>query len=140
MQFYNTTIVYLINSHAPLCEKEMRLRPNSAWYSDAIRKAKREKRRRERAWRKSKLEVHRQCFREQCKLVNAMLLDAKTNFYPNKIHEIGNDQQKLFAAANTLLHFKNETNLQNGFQPSSKRRSWTFDANYMLLRHRGYRL
>ena len=73
--------------------------------------AKREKRRRERAWRKSKLEVHRQCFREQCKLVNAMLLDAKTNFYTNKIQEIGNDQKKLFAAANTLLHFKNETKL-----------------------------
>ena len=30
VQFYNTTIVDLINSHAPLCEKEMRLRPNSA--------------------------------------------------------------------------------------------------------------
>ena len=111
VQFYNTTIVDLINTHAPLCEKEMRLRSNSEWYSDAIRKAKREKRRRERAWRKSKLEVHRQCFREQCKLVNAMLLDAKTNFYTNKIQEIGNDQKKLFAAANTLLHFKNETKL-----------------------------
>ena len=43
VQFYNTTIVDLINSHAPLCEKEMRLRPNSEWYSDAIRKAKRGK-------------------------------------------------------------------------------------------------
>ena len=111
VQFYNATIHDLINTHAPLCEKEMRLRPNSAWYSDAIRKAKREKRRRERAWRKSKLEVHRQCFHEQCQLVNAMLLDAKTNFYTNKIQEIGNDQKKLFAAANTLLHFKNETKL-----------------------------
>ena len=29
----------------------------------------------------------------------------------NKIQEIGNDQKKLFAAANTLLHFKNETKL-----------------------------
>ena len=43
--------------------------------------------------------------------VNAMLLDAKTNFYTNKIQEIGNDQKKLFAAANTLLHVKNETKL-----------------------------
>ena len=88
VQFYTATIHDLINTHAPLCEKEMRLRPNSAWYSDAIRKAKREKRRRERAWRKCKLEVHRQCFHEQCQLVNAMLLDAKTNFYTNKIQEI----------------------------------------------------
>ena len=44
-------------------------------------------------------------------MVNDMLLDAKTNFYTNKIHEIGNDQNKLFAAANTLLHFKNVTKL-----------------------------
>ena len=43
VQFYNATIHDLINIHAPLCDKEMRLRPNSAWYSDAIGKAKREK-------------------------------------------------------------------------------------------------
>ena len=66
---------------------------------------------REHTWQKSKLEVHKQMFREQCKLVNDMLLHVKTTFYSEKIRAIGKDQKKLLVATNTLLNRNNNTKL-----------------------------
>ena len=97
---YDATLVTLVETHAPLLEKNVRMRPDTAWYNDDLLDAKR-RRRRERTWRKSKLEVHKQTFREQCKLLNDMLLHAKTTFYSEKIGAIGKDQKKLFNRNNS---------------------------------------
>ena len=46
---YDATLVNLVETHAPLLEKNVRMRPDTAWYND-----------------------HKQMFREQCKLLNDM--------------------------------------------------------------------
>ena len=99
----------LVETHAPLLENHVQMRPHTAWYKDDLRDAKQE--RQKHLWQKSKLEVHKQMFCEQCKLVNDMLLHAKTIFYSKKIQAIGKDQKKLFTTANTLLNRNNNTKL-----------------------------
>ena len=104
------------------------------------------KRRRERAWRKSKLEVHRQCFHEQCQLVNSMLLDVRpisTQIRFRRLEMIRRNcllQRTRFFTSKmkrSFLCMFHPSNLQNGFQASSKRGSCTFDANCLLRRHGG---
>ena len=50
-------------------------------------------------------------FREQCKLVNYLMLHTNTTFYSEKIWAIGKDQKKLLVATNTLLNRNNNTKL-----------------------------
>ena len=57
----------ILDQHAPEKEREITLRPHAPWYNDTPRVAKREKRRCERKWKKSKLEVHKQIYKEQCR-------------------------------------------------------------------------
>ena len=53
----------IVVTHAPLLVKNVRMRTYTACYNDDLR---------EHTWHKSKLEVHKQMFREQCKLVIVM--------------------------------------------------------------------
>ena len=59
---YNSTISFLLDKYAPETVKRVPDRPASAWYHSTIRDAKRARRRAERRWRKSGLEVHRQLY------------------------------------------------------------------------------
>ena len=59
---YDVTFVKLVETHAPLFEKHVLKRPDTTWYNDDLREAKQERRRRERTWRNSILDVHNQMF------------------------------------------------------------------------------
>ena len=76
------------------------------WYTDDLRVEKRTKRQRERSWRKSRLEVNRQLYADQCKRVNALLTKTKCAYYSSKIHDTGKNQQRLYRIVNCLLHRK----------------------------------
>ena len=58
VDMYNKTLVSVMNRHAPLITKEVKMRPNTEWFSDEIRAAIHLKRQAERRWRESKLTVH----------------------------------------------------------------------------------
>ena len=51
-------------------ELTLRARPHAPWFNNNVRLARRELRRHERRWKSSKLEVHRQIFKEQCSQPN----------------------------------------------------------------------
>ena len=57
---YGKLLVSLVDSHATMLEKQIRLRQDTVWYTYDLRVEKRTKRQRERSWRKSRLEVNRQ--------------------------------------------------------------------------------
>ena len=67
VSLYNTELRHLLDKHAPEVPRSITLRPHSPWYSAALRDVKREKRRCERAYRASGLEIHRQIYQEQCR-------------------------------------------------------------------------
>ena len=100
-------LVSLVDSHVPTLEKQIRLRQDTVRFlKDDLRVEKRKKRQRERSWRKSRLEVNRQLYADQCKRVNALLTKTKCACYSSKFRDTGNNQQRLYRIVNCLLHRK----------------------------------
>ena len=89
---YTTGIEAVVDQHAPVQRKSITLRPNAQWYSDELRQAKHERRRAEKVWRRTKLIVHRQLFREQCNAVNKLMISAKKTLFSAKIRDCGKKQ------------------------------------------------
>ncbi|XP_072018306.1 uncharacterized protein [Amphiura filiformis] len=91
---YEQVLSELLDRHAPLKTRTMSLRPNAPWYTEDLRAAKRLKRCHERKWRKSKLEIDRQIFVDQCQIYTRKLEKAKCDYHRNKIAEC--DDRQLF--------------------------------------------
>ena len=91
---YNDVLRTLLDKHAPETTRTVIQRPHTPWYSKTIHDAKRVKRRSERAWKKSGLEVHRQIFQKDCKNHRKLLNKAKTDFYRDEIASC--DSRQLF--------------------------------------------
>jgi hypothetical protein len=100
---YNSTLTELLDHHAPLQSKTIQLRPHAPWYTNELRESKQQRRKLERQWKKSKLTVHQDLYKQQCKLVNTQLNKTRTEYYSNKIAESSNDQKALYNITNTLL-------------------------------------
>lgn len=109
MDHYNTTIHNAVEKHAPLTKKSVLLRPNTKWYSEELRDAKRERRRAERLWRKTRLEVHRQIFRDTSSKTAKLLYKTKQDYFSQKIEECGKDNKQLFKLSKSLMGKKQET-------------------------------
>ena len=99
---YTTGIEAVMDQQAPVQRKSITLRPNAQWYSDELRHAKHARRRTEKVWRRTKLSVHRQLFREQCNAVNKLMISAKKTFFSAKIRDCGKDQKQLFKLTSHL--------------------------------------
>lgn len=121
---YEHVLRDLLDRHAPLKSKSITLRPHAPWYTVELRVAKQTKRRLERKWKKSQLEVDRQIYAHQCKTYTRMLEQAKCDHYRSEISEC-NDRQ-LFrvvdkmsrpaaAAAPTLPSYDDAKSLANRF-------------------------
>ena len=108
VDMYDNTLTCLVDKHAPVKERSVRLRQDKAWYNEDLRNEKRVKRQKEIAWRKSKLEVHRQIYVDQCKRVNNLLTKTKAAYYSHMVSDAGNNQQRLFRIVNRLLHRKGQ--------------------------------
>ena len=103
---YNRDLTSLIDKHAPLQRKVISLRPHAPWYNDQLKEAKREKRRRERKWRRTKLEVHHQMYADQCQIYAKLLHSSKENHYTAKIMEAKGDPKALFKISKNMLGVK----------------------------------
>ena len=77
---YNNILGTLLDKHAPITSRKMTLRPHAPWFSaqqDALRKSKLEKRRLERQWKTSHLEVHWQLYSINVRYTNSCLIVLK---------------------------------------------------------------
>ena len=63
-----------MESHALLLTKTITLRPSSSWYTEELYNAKHMRRKLQRVWRKTRLIVHHEIYREQCITVNRLII------------------------------------------------------------------
>ncbi|CAC5400218.1 unnamed protein product [Mytilus coruscus] len=103
VNLYNTELSSIIDRHAPLKSKNIIMRPNTEWYTDELRIAKRDRRKAERRMRKSNLTVHRQMFQDTCLKASKLLLKSKKDYFSTKISEIEHDQKQLPRLTNDLM-------------------------------------
>ena len=108
---YNTFLSDTLNKHAPMKTRSISLRPSVPWLPDAIFDAKRKRRRLERHWRKTKLDIDRHAFTKQRRIVSDMLTSARSDYFLTKISECGNDQKALFKIIDTLMNRRSKPKL-----------------------------
>ena len=100
---YNSELSRIMNKLAPLKTSEITIRPEARWFNDDVRAAKQHRRQTERLWRSTGLVVHRDMFIAEKNRVNALISNAKQQFFKDQIALCGGDQRKLFSIAPTLL-------------------------------------
>ena len=96
VQLYNDTLRKIADKHAPEQKKTIRIRPQTHWYTDDIKEAKITRRRLERQWKHTGLEVHHQMFLEQRNRVTLMIKNSKRSYYSNLINN-SKDQKELYS-------------------------------------------
>ena len=111
MHCYNTTLLEVLNKHAPMKEKEVVLCPHAPWYTDTVRRAKQERRKAERRWKKTNLTIYRDILKEKQQEANALCEEAKADYYNKKIDETKKNSQELFKLANSLLYRTKDSTL-----------------------------
>ncbi|PIK52476.1 hypothetical protein BSL78_10634 [Apostichopus japonicus] len=76
------SLSFIFDKHAPVIRKvvkpDKKIEP---WFSHDIVQAKKVRRQHERQWRKTGLSVHRELFKEHCKVVRNKIYIARRNYY-----------------------------------------------------------
>ena len=101
---YNAVLLKLIDKHAPECSRSVTLRPNAPWFNDTLKAMKRRKRKLERIYLKTRLEVHRQIYKNECRTYTDALNSTKSSYYKVKIADADNNQ--LFRTIDSLIKVK----------------------------------
>lgn len=108
---YNTLLSELLDTHAPLITRSVSLRPRAPWFNDTIKEAKVDRRRLERTFRNSKLESDKEAYKEQCVVVNSLILSSKQSYFRDMVSDSEGDQKALHRIMDRLLHTKSESPL-----------------------------
>ena len=111
VQCYHATLSALIDKHAPVQEKRIKLHPHAPWYNEEIQRAKQERQRAERIWNKRKTEGNKEILKEKHKLFLELCDMAKEEYYSNKVDEHENNSKGLFKICNSLLYKQRNTAL-----------------------------
>ena len=106
---YNEVMRELLDKHAPQRSCFIVEQPAVPWYNECIANAKRKRRQLERRWRRTKLTVDKQLFKDQRNVVKSLFEDAKAKYYNEHIVECGNDQKALYGIVNKLMHRKTDS-------------------------------
>ena len=105
---YDSELLKVVDSHAPLKTCIVSSRPSAPWYTEDISKEKCKRRQLERRWRKSGLDMDKQQYYDQCKRVRDIIKSSKMNYYSAFILENKSDHKVLFNTIDRLLHRKSE--------------------------------
>ena len=104
MCYYNNVLRELIDKHAPIHTRSITLRPNAPWFNDSLRALKRQRRQPERKYVTTRLEVHRQIYKEQCHVYNSAINSVKSDYYKAQISR--SIQSQLFHMIDGLFKVK----------------------------------
>ena len=93
---YNNTLKSVLDHHAPVITKTVVKRPTVPWFNDEVNSAKKEKRRAERKWRRTRLHGDLLDFKAKKKLATCVIKKARSDYYTDFIKTNCSDSRKLF--------------------------------------------
>ena len=105
---YNSVLHHILDKHAPEQTKTVTVRHHTPWYTDAIKQEKKNRRKLERKWIKTRSEDDRAKYQQQRNIVTEMISAEKSSFYSALVLEKRGDPKGLFKIINTLLHRKQD--------------------------------
>ncbi|XP_072039764.1 uncharacterized protein [Amphiura filiformis] len=99
---YETSLSSIVDKHCPLTTRRYTIRPRMPWYNDTIHEARRDRRRLENKWRKSRLNTDKDRYIVQKDIVEDLIVKAKSSYFHDKLFTANSKQQ--FATLNSLLN------------------------------------
>ena len=109
---YDDCMRKLLDKHAPLKTIQVVERPMNDWINDDILTLKIKRRRNESLWRRTRLTIHYDLYKESCMAVKKAISESKSQIFQKKINECHGDQKKLFEIVDTMIGRK-----RNGVLP-----------------------
>ena len=109
----NRHLSQILDKHSRVCQRKVRQRRPSPWYSsvaDRLRELKRERRRAERRWRSPRSTIHKQLYVTAKQKVTDLVHDAKTSFYSVVVYSSATCEE-LFHNMTTFLGKTNNPSL-----------------------------
>ena len=95
VNLFKFTVRNILEDHAPLNTRTVKLQSESPCFNDDIRSARKTRHQLERKWRDNgKLEVHRQEYRNQRHIVKNMINQTKIAHYSSLVHDSSCNQKK----------------------------------------------
>ncbi len=105
---YNSSLAALLDKHAPLISKEVYIRPNSPWFTEELKCAKRQKRRAERRWIFNPSSINLDILKNEKAHYALLCQQAKIAYYDERLTTAGTDQRSMFKIASELLHSRRD--------------------------------
>ena len=93
-----------LDRHAPIITKTVTKRPSVPWSNDDVKSAKKEKRRAERKWRRTKLHSDFIDFKAKKNIATCVMKRARTTYYTDLIQGSSDDSRRLFKCAKSLFN------------------------------------
>ena len=106
---YNSTLVKILDQHAPIKKKSVPNRKRVPWLTGAIREEIRKHRKMEHIWRHDRENLDRyQDFCSQCRLVSNLLFATEKEYYRSNLHKHRGNIKQVFKLCDSLLGWKKE--------------------------------
>ena len=102
VEMYNTSIREVLNKHCPEKTRSQKLINNPKWYNDDVRDARRERRRTERRWRKTRSNEDRDKFIVQNTKVTELIKNVKTSYFKETLENA--NAKTMYGTLNMLLN------------------------------------
>ncbi|MBW8182036.1 hypothetical protein K1T90_13935, partial [Staphylococcus aureus] len=100
-----SSVLTVLDTIAPVKVKMVKDKQKAPWRNDdSVRAQKRECRRAERKWRKSKLHVYYEIYKEKLYVFNQILRRTRERYFSEIIGNRGNNSRVLFATVNRLTN------------------------------------
>ncbi len=98
---YTSSVLKVLDTIAPVKVRMVKSRQKVPWRKDySVRAQKRECRRAERKWRKSKLQVHYEIYKEKLCVFNQTVRRTRESYFSETIKNCSNNSHVLFATVN----------------------------------------
>jgi hypothetical protein len=104
---YNTRVRRVFDKHCPVQTRFQRAIRCPKWFDDNVRSARRERRKRERRWRKTLNDSDRVKYQEQNKIVNELIVKSKSDHFKSAL--VDADAKNMYRTLNSLLNSSNRT-------------------------------
>ena len=112
---YNNTVKDSYNETCPIIEKEIIVKDHAPWFNGEILRAKREKRQKERQWRRLRTDAARREFQNKRNEENRLVMLRKRDYFMQKTVEAGSNINKLYLILDSLTGNKKTNKLPEGF-------------------------
>ena len=104
VSLYNTELTRILDTHAPVIERNINIRSREPWYTEAIGDARRDMRTAERRWHRCRSDETFAILQEKKHQFKDLLRSTETEYYSNLITEHSTDSRRLFRTVNLVMH------------------------------------